>query len=264
MVPCDHPGVYVVADPGALLDAPINLGIVSGWIDRVATLRLDGKRPSTSTLANRLASFWLPNEPVVYIGMAGTSVRNRVGQFYRTPLGDPRPHAGGHWLKVLANLGSLRVWWARTDDAEPSEIELLRVFERRHGFGALPFANREGADGQRKPHGISASVLPRTVKEPRDEAAPTQPPRNPVAAPAASGGWLENINDELQRLAFAAPDREITAVDAAVALDRMDLLRDSDQRPGRPLRDLLRAGKIANAYQKSGRFWYIRCGRREG
>jgi hypothetical protein len=168
MIPWDHPGVYVVACPGALSHALIDLTIVGAWIDRVATLRLDGMRPSRGMLANRLASFWLPNEPVVYIGMAGTSVRERVRQFYRTPLGDPRPHAGGHWLKVLANLGSLQVWWARTDDAESSEIKLLRMFERRHGRGVSPFANRKGADGQRKPHGIRGSVLPRTVAGARD------------------------------------------------------------------------------------------------
>lgn len=33
----------------------------------------------------------------------------------------------------------------------------------------------------------------------------------------------------------------------------------SRTRPGKPLRDLLRAGAIENANQDGGRFWFIRC-----
>lgn len=55
---------------------------------------------STSS-PDRLATFWLPDEVVLYIGLAGASVRKRVRQYYRTPLGDKRPHAGGWWLKTL-------------------------------------------------------------------------------------------------------------------------------------------------------------------
>jgi hypothetical protein len=39
------------------------------------------------------------------------------------------------------------------------------------------------------------------------------------------------------------------------------VLRDSASRPGKPLRDLLRAGLIEYAYQDGGRWWFIRCGR---
>ena len=51
--------------------------------------------------------------------------------------------------------------------------------------------------------------------------------------------------------------KELNAVDANEILAKANLLRDSDSRPGKPLRDLLRAGKLPHAYQVNGRFWYI-------
>ena len=48
----------------------------------------------------------------------------------------------------------------------------------------------------------------------------------------------------------------IGAPDANAVLERNGLLRDSSQRPGKPLRDLLRAGKLRHAYQQ-GRTWII-------
>lgn len=57
--------------------------------------------------------------------------------------------------------------------------------------------------------------------------------------------WLEQNNE-----------REITAVEAAVVLHKVGLLKDSSSRPGKPLRDKLRRGEIPNAYQK-GKYWFI-------
>jgi len=51
------------------------------------------------------------------------------------------------------------------------------------------------------------------------------------------------------------------AVDAARELDRMGLLPDSRSRPGKPLRDKLRAGQIEHTHQENGFRWFIRCGR---
>jgi len=72
-----------------------------------ALLRGDyGRRPSADAFAARIASFWLPDEPIVYIGLA-TSLRSRVSGFYRTPIGARRPHAGGWLLKTLSILDRL-------------------------------------------------------------------------------------------------------------------------------------------------------------
>ncbi len=258
-VPCRVPGVYLIETPNPLDAAPLDLDVIASWLGRVPSLRVDGERPSAAALAVRLASFWIPNEPVVYVGLAGTSVGRRVGQFYRTPLGDPRPHVGGHWLKTLAGLGTFRVWCAETDDPADAEHELLGAFARRHGGGLLlPFANRQTSAGARKPHGITGSTIsaPKVVQLGRQYAS------RPVTE-GATNLRIPAINAALQRLACAEPAGEIPAVAAARELDRMGLLKDRRHRPGLPLRDLLRADKIKHAYQEGGRWWFIRCGRHD-
>lgn len=46
-------------------------------------LAVDGKRPSVAELGKRLSGFWLPDEVIVYIGLAA-SLRSRVGGYYRS------------------------------------------------------------------------------------------------------------------------------------------------------------------------------------
>jgi|GEM_PF-1084008 len=271
-VTSDAPGVYIVetAEPSEM--APIDQTVVAAWIKRVPTLLVDGRRPTAEELASRLASFWIPREPVVYVGLAGTSVAKRVRQFYRTPLGDPRPHAGGHWLKTLATMAKLRVWWAETDDPARNEDALLQAFAARVAANAdlrladpiLPFANRQTAGGIRKIHGISGSTLDRSPR-PAGLVAPRSGSRTLTSRTAASGsgatrGSLAEINRAIQAIACSHPDREVTAVEAAQELDRLGLLRDSPTRRGKPLRDLLRAGSIDHSRQDAGRWWFIECG----
>jgi hypothetical protein len=58
--------------------------------------------------------------------------------------------------------------------------------------------------------------------------------------------------------------REVTALEAAQWLDQAGLLADSEQRPGLPLRNLLRAGSIEGAEQRpnqrNGRWFIMRIG----
>lgn len=252
------PGVYVIETPAPLEAAPLDDGEITRWIRRVRTIRLDGAVPTTESLRDRLAEFWVAMEPVVYVGLAGTDVGHRIRQFYRTPLGDPRPHAGGHWVKTLANLHELLVWWADSSDPAGSEEALLTLFSGLHE-GMLPFANRETARGVRKVHGITGSVLPRKSTSGPVRSTAT---RSAVASSATSsrgGHDLRAINAALQRMACREPAREVTAVEAARELERLGLLRDSVSRPGLPLRNLLRDRKVDHAYQEGGRWWRIRC-----
>lgn len=115
-IPVTGTGVYVVETHERLQRAPIDASLVRAWMRPVATLLLDGTVASVVSVVQRLDRFWLPGESVVYIGLAGTAVAKRVGQFYRTPLGDPKPHAGGHWLKTLGTLETCHVWYAATDE----------------------------------------------------------------------------------------------------------------------------------------------------
>lgn len=170
-VPTKKPGVYIVSlssDPesirGALEEAPIDEDTLRTWLERVPQLELDGKAcPKAVELAARLKSFWLPDENILYIGKA-TSLRTRVRQYYNTPLGDRRPHAGGHWLKTLSTLPASFVHFTEVDLAEEAESALLGAFVKsvsestkavlRDPSHPFPFANLEFPQGTRKAHGI--------------------------------------------------------------------------------------------------------------
>jgi hypothetical protein len=87
-IPETGPGVYVVALTdeadafgGLLAGAPISEGRADELLTARPELCIDGIRPDGRGLMNRLRSFWLPDEIVLYIGLAGTSVRTRVNQY---------------------------------------------------------------------------------------------------------------------------------------------------------------------------------------
>lgn len=163
------PGIYIVKLPAPLEVAPIAMSAVRAWIRRVPTITVDGSPTTGVGLAARLAGFWLPSATVVYIGQASGPVRGRVADYYRTPLGDRAPHAGGHWIKTLSCLSDCLVWSAATDDYDEAERELLDDFARTVSAAerrvlhdpalVLPFANLKNGYGQVKAHRIGGSRL---------------------------------------------------------------------------------------------------------
>src|SRR6478609_1021091 len=115
------PGVFVIELAAPLATAPIEPTRVGKWIERVETLRLDGERPTSKTLAARLSAFWLPSQTVVYIGASEQSVARRVAAITATELGDRRPNSAAHWLHALRSLEGATVWWASTKAIEEYE-----------------------------------------------------------------------------------------------------------------------------------------------
>ena len=99
---------------------------------------------------------------------AGASPR-----MYATPLGDAKPHPGGHWLKALSVLRDLRVWWSDTDAHEEYEDALLAEIAGRND-GRLPFANLAGSDGQAKASGLENSLTTDPAAGPARPAAVKQ------------------------------------------------------------------------------------------
>lgn len=150
-------GLYIVslcADPAATtgLKQPVfDDGQIQTWIDRLPDFRLDGAKPTLDSLKKRLSDFWQPNENVLYIGQTGSALDKRIRAYYRTPLGDRKPHSGGQWLKTLRILPDLYVHYAASPAPEADEATLLTYFKSR--AGELPFANLTGPDG-RKQHGM--------------------------------------------------------------------------------------------------------------
>ena len=204
----NSPGVYVVELPAPLASAPIDHAILRTWIERVPTLMLDGARPTPHELADRLGSFWYPDETVLYIGKTSRSLRNRVEGLFQTPLGDPRPVSGGHWIKTLRDQPRMLVWWADTDADEEAEDALLTAFEKAVDPATaarlydptvvVPFANPYGADSLRKDSGITGGLLseaearPSMILRSDRKKGPTRSgrPTRPVGAgarPSADG-----------------------------------------------------------------------------
>ena len=194
-VPASGPGLYVVEMAEPLPEAPIELTKVGKWLERVETLRLEGTRPTSKALAARLASLWLPNATVLYIGSTTGSIGGRVRGLPIHVLGDRRPHADGHWLQTLRGLADLRVWWARTAAPEEALDAVLDAFaaaepgampNRPSGALLIPWANMRRPTGERQQHGITASMIADEVVAPPPATHVTE-----VAPGVADGASLE-------------------------------------------------------------------------
>jgi transcription elongation factor GreA len=105
----------------------------------------------------------------VYVGRTAKSLSGRAASLFATPLGDRKPHSGGHWLWTLTGREQLRIWWAETRSAEEYEDGLFEaiaadldpeVAARLGGAGpVLPWANLTSATGEAKRTGITGSLL---------------------------------------------------------------------------------------------------------
>jgi transcription elongation factor GreA len=188
------PGIFLVEVPTRTDTAPVDIVAVRDWLERVPGLRVDGERPTASELVARLDTFWLPQETVVYVGRTSKSLAARVASLLHTPLGDRKPHPGGHWLWTLRDLSKVRIWWAETDAPEEYEDGMAAaiaadveapVASALAEFGpVLPWANMASATGEVKRTGITGAQLAEGEAPgvaPKPVAAPPKPPRRQAA-----------------------------------------------------------------------------------
>lgn len=144
--------------------APVSAERLNGLLVARPDLLVDELRPTAAELQTRIAAFWLAEEVVLYIGLAGQPLRTRVRQYYRTPLGAMKPHAGGWWLKTLDILDEVWVHWAPTPDFRNAEETMLAAFAAAVDEDARarlpdnarvgPFANIRTAGAMNKRHGV--------------------------------------------------------------------------------------------------------------
>ena len=154
---CSSAGLYVVSSsPEPDKDIPsgeirFDDSSVRRWINRLPDFTIDGAKPSVNSLEDRLSDFWIPEENILYVGMTKKSLARRIGAYYSTELGAGKPHSGGQWLKTLANLAELYVYYAPSSNPEEGERKMLTEFYEKQGD--YPFANLTGSQGRRA-HGL--------------------------------------------------------------------------------------------------------------
>lgn len=232
-LPEPRQGVYVVSlteRTNSVADArpecPLSLDALEGLLAVRPELRVDGVRPSRADLAERLSRMWLGDEVIAYIGLAGTSLHDRVGAYYSTPLGARRPHAGGWPLKTLGVLRELWVHFAVCADPGDAEHRMLGAFQEGVSPSSLamlhdpnlplPFANLEWAKGQRKAHGISGA------REPRKVAAPTATDGSrATASPATSPARSADARPRPRKVQAAGPLRSLRVTEKDIAAGRI-------------------------------------------
>ena len=212
------PGVFLVEVKAPTASPGLDLAHVGKWLERVPELRLDGTRPVSRDLHHRLSSFWLPSQPVIYIGSSAAGVSSRVGALARTVPGDRKPNWMGQWLHFLRSPEDMRVWWASTDAPEEYEDALFEAFaagvpaaERAALHDAsvvLPWAVQRTTAGARKLTGITNPTLPE-VKAPEP-----QPVTRIVTFPAAEA---DGARDEAKRARRPAPGRGTGRIASAAA-----------------------------------------------
>ena len=111
--------------------APIDDNVLNFWLNKVSALQIDYElAPTMVQVRDRLTQFWLPDENILYIGMTNSKkgIAGRVGQYYRTEIGERRPHAGGHWIKTLKILSNLYIHYFPDKTPKQTEEKLLRTF----------------------------------------------------------------------------------------------------------------------------------------
>ena len=215
------PGVFIVEMAAPAASAPLDLALIGKWLERVPELTLDGVRPNSRDLQVRIGSFWLPTQPVLYIGSTPGSVAGRIAAITKTVAGDRKPAASGLWLHFLRSPGDLRVWWAATDALEEYEDALLEAFaagitDADRPVGAkgvmtapasrLPWAVLRSPSGVRKETGIANPTLPE-VKAPEPK-----PVKRIVTFPT---GDADGARDEAKRPRRPAPGRGVGRVASA-------------------------------------------------
>jgi len=175
-------GVYVIStssnpakNEGITPQCTIEKAVFKKWKELSPDLNVDGEN-SINHFQNELNKYWKPNQNILYIGESSSETNGlskRIKQFYDHQVGCKGPHTGGYWIKLLAQLNDLNVYYAVCDNPRDTEFKMLMYFIEKsigksfyelQSLGShLPFANLK-VDFQKK-HGISNAVSKNSRKK---------------------------------------------------------------------------------------------------
>jgi hypothetical protein len=203
----DSPGVYVVTSTADLSDPVGQMGTYHHdprafdlLMTTCPSMTIDDRLTTQDELSERIGAFWIPDTAILYVGLAGTSVRKRVNQYYATRIGQRSPHAGGWWLKTLTDLETLFVHYAAADDPKSKEALMLRTFAaavppsvRQSLYDSeriAPFANVDVQAGLRKRHGLGGYKRQRANRVTSAIAVESEEVASPLVSPNCGGPRL--------------------------------------------------------------------------
>jgi hypothetical protein len=124
----DAAGVYVVA---------LDVAGMPDFLDQSVGGHFKSKDPTVPLEV--LQRNWVGGTPVVYVGRARSSLRQRLRQLVRYGSGEPVAHHGGRYIWQLADHGSLQIAWRV--EIDPVGIEIALIDRFADAYGALPYAN---------------------------------------------------------------------------------------------------------------------------
>jgi hypothetical protein len=131
----EKPGVYVVLY--CCSNTPV-------FLDKGTGGKFKGRDPNVTGVV--LASNWIKNTVVIYIGQAGgngseATLRKRLRQYLRFGQGAAVGHWGGRYIWQIKDSKNLVVCWkpCLTEDPRATEVNLIQNF--RQLYGKMPFAN---------------------------------------------------------------------------------------------------------------------------
>ncbi|MFN8619535.1 MAG: hypothetical protein U0869_02155 [Chloroflexota bacterium] len=232
--------------------AQVRVAAIEAWLDRVPRSARTA-RPEPGALADRIRSWWLPEQPVVYVGRSNKSLGARVGALYATATGDRRPHSGGHWLKVLRNrVDGLRIWWAETPAPEEYEDAVVTaIAETVTAAERARAAPERAAAAVREHRSVTGEKRARPASPARCSTTMCpRPPRLPPRRAGAASGEARRLHGS-QAFLDHQPVHHDQPVDQH-PVDGRSVVEHHEPRPGQGGRGGTQAGHRADARDRVG------------
>ncbi len=131
-------GVYLISTSKDILatepifeSAPLNDTSILYWIEKDEKLKTDGKPATLLNIKDRLDSYWLADETILYIGKSNSTIgiRQHMSNLYNLNLGNNQHINTGVWLKTLDILYQLHVHYISCAHPDDKKKEMILNFK---------------------------------------------------------------------------------------------------------------------------------------